>query len=341
MSPGRRVFANAGSPQVPVVEYSLAAGLPSENLLPTGHPMPQKSEAPAAPSLSAEWTRWCRFTNQLSADPKANSHALLHARLTRFHPTHPCTPDHLDLILDLLFRAVPLLQAGVAWEQPSAGLRPGQSSSTASARGAQWRLVMSWAGFELLVKALLAAPRFVGVRQQDFAGIPAPCTLPAFTPIASPAISASVQERWFPTPTSSETHPALQFLGLKPRGTKTIADWLVHHQPIQTWAAGLSLAKSLRDATAHGALSASKVKEWKLQKPLERLLADLEAIAGAVLRVLNEGTPKEDENRKAPTGNRSVARPDAGGLTETCRIVKDTSAVGYSSQDRPGFSVGE
>ncbi|MEH1832888.1 MAG: hypothetical protein V7L29_12595 [Nostoc sp.] len=57
-------------------------------------------------------------------------------------------------------------------------------------------------------------------------------------------------------------------------------------QPVSNWVEAVRLAKALRNATAHGALSASKVKDWGLQKPLLALSDNLAEIVVAAMQKL-------------------------------------------------------
>src|SRR5207302_1819452 len=73
---------------------------------------------------------------------------------------------------------------------------------------------------------------------------------------------------------------------LNPSNASTINDWMVKGKPIDCWAGAIKLSKALRDATAHGALSASKVLEWHLRDAFEELPARLGHLAAAALRQL-------------------------------------------------------
>jgi hypothetical protein len=67
-----------------------------------------------------------------------------------------------------------------------------------------------------------------------------------------------------------------------------IRRWLIEQQPITSWEAALAFAQALRNVTVHGALSATKIKEWKLPATLETLLHNLEQVVAAALARLNE-----------------------------------------------------
>jgi hypothetical protein len=67
---------------------------------------------------------------------------------------------------------------------------------------------------------------------------------------------------------------------------KIIESWLVKSTPISSWVEAARLAKALRNATAHGALSATKVRQWGLENGLLVLSDNLGEIVVAGLRKL-------------------------------------------------------
>ncbi|MEC4815849.1 MAG: hypothetical protein SAK29_21630 [Scytonema sp. PMC 1069.18] len=65
-----------------------------------------------------------------------------------------------------------------------------------------------------------------------------------------------------------------------------IDQWIVQSVPIYTWSDAVRLAKALRNATAHGALSPTKVQEWGLQKAFLTLPNNLGEIIVTSMRKL-------------------------------------------------------
>jgi hypothetical protein len=70
--------------------------------------------------------------------------------------------------------------------------------------------------------------------------------------------------------------------------TTRVREWIIDGIDRTTWTEMLGLAQSLRHATAHGCLSASKVRDLKLLVALDVLVERLEAVTAGVLRRLNE-----------------------------------------------------
>jgi hypothetical protein len=179
------------------------------------------------------------------------------------------------------------LLAALGWKEPTAGSRGGQNQRTDRARGDQWRLVMAYGGFETVAKGLLGFPDKAYLDSDDFARLLAPCRLPTLEPLAAPDVKEAVREKWFePNLVTTPRHPLLAFLGVHNGDAEIIHAWLVEREPVASWAGALRLAQALRNVTTHGALSATKVREWKLRDALHRLTVALEAVTAAALRAL-------------------------------------------------------
>jgi hypothetical protein len=175
---------------------------------------------------------------------------------------------------------VPLVQAALCWEEPTVGGTTEKRSDTDRRRGDQWRLVLAFSGFETLAKALLSQKGRGGIGVEAFRNLLVGCTLPEYVPLDVPEHRESLLEEWFNTEAQDEL---LDFLGLDFGDAKITATWLIKREAMTTWVDGLCLAKALRNATVHGALSASKVVQWKLTRPIRRLVDDLGLVVGSVL----------------------------------------------------------
>ena len=91
--------------------------------------------------------------------------------------------------------------------------------------------------------------------------------LPGFDVIEAPRTGKAIA-RWI----DEEGGDAiLDFLGVNRTDRDTLKTWLLKEQAIADWSSMALLAKALRNATAHGALSASTAKELGLQAALEKL----------------------------------------------------------------------
>jgi hypothetical protein len=70
-------------------------------------------------------------------------------------------------------------------------------------------------------------------------------------------------ERWLEYEPSKGKEAVLGYLGLEYKGVLQAAKkWFVEGKDVETWIQAVELARAIRHATVHGALSANKVNEW-------------------------------------------------------------------------------
>lgn len=202
----------------------------------------------------------------------------IQGRLSRFNfnKNHSADPQHIDNVIKTLVRGFHLTKAAVEWDNPVAG-NTLANSSTANARGIQWQLVMAYGGFESVTKTLM----YLTGEKNSYLSIDrvrhftSKCNnLPPYIPLEAPDTTRKNLEKWLPE--SSETgDELLDFLGLKAGDRNLIEDWLVNSNQIEDGANATMLAKALRNATAHGALSPSKVEDWGLKPAMKILVKNL------------------------------------------------------------------
>jgi hypothetical protein len=203
----------------------------------------------------------------------------IQGRLSRFNfnKNHSADPQHIDNVIKTLGRGFHLTKAAVEWDNPVAGKSLPNNGSTANARGIQWQLVMAWGGFESVTKTLM----YLTGEKNSYLSIDrvkhftSKCNnLPDYIPLIPPNTNKKNLEKWLTKP--SETgDELLDFLGLKAGDRNQIKDWLVDSNQIEDWANATMLAKALRNATAHGALSPTKVEEWGLKPAMKILVKNL------------------------------------------------------------------
>jgi len=166
------------------------------------------------------------------------------------------------------------------WAEPAIG--PGK---TAPARGRQWRLVMAYGGLELLVKSL-GEVKGNGLDEKTLTGLFSRLILPPFEALEPPAADKSSLKEWIEEEDASDV---LDFLKMGNGDRNRFDAWLTKRQPVKTWVDGVLLAKAFRSATVHGALSPTKVMEWKLNEALSRLTEDFFRIDEAIFERLGKG----------------------------------------------------
>lgn len=211
-------------------------------------------------------------------------------RLSHFNQEHlDKNVDHIYDVIQALAKGFYLIKSGLEWQEPAVGHHSTDApNDTHKARGIQWRLVMTWGGFETIIKTLLLKKSNGGLKTEKIQYFMIKCDLlNNYSPLNPPNSTRANLERWLNKDSSPEGKSALaDFLSLGNGDQEIIENWIVQSQPISNWVEAVRLAKALRNATAHGALSATKVKEWGLQKPLLILSDNLGEIVVAGMKKL-------------------------------------------------------
>lgn len=148
--------------------------------------------------------------------------------------------------------------------------------STANARGIQWQLVMAYGGFESVTKTLMnLRENKSGLTIAHVQYFTSKCNLPNYIPLIPPNTNRKNLDKWLTKSPPETGDELLNFIGLKNGDRNQIQRWLVNSNSINDWADATRLAKALRNATAHGALSPTKVKEWGLEPAMKILVKNL------------------------------------------------------------------
>ena len=187
--------------------------------------------------------------------------------------------DASQASIQAIIRGHELIAQAREWFDPAIG--KGKSAGT---RGAQWRLVMAYGGFELLAKSLAGA-KDRGLDEKAVDSLIGKLALPMFEPLAPPPIDKSSLKVWMDEEDASDV---LDFLKMDKGDRNRFDAWLGKQKPITEWTDALLLAKAFRNATAHGALSPTKVEEWKLGEAIARLTEGIFRIDEAVFEVLGQ-----------------------------------------------------
>jgi len=214
----------------------------------------------------------------------------IHQKLLHFNKNHSDDSDHIDNVIQSLSKGYYLIKSGLEWHEPAISHSSiDKLNDTHKARGLQWRLVMVWGGFETITKTLLPNPnnKKNNCFEQTMKDFTDKCTLPKYDSLIAPDRSTLVKlDKWLEKPSESKKSALANFLTLENGDCKIMESWIVQSNSISTWVEAIILAKALRNATVHGALSASKVKQWGLQKPLLTLSDNLGEIVVAGLEKL-------------------------------------------------------
>lgn len=199
-------------------------------------------------------------------------------RLAKFAPAPDSDKARVARIHGII-RGHELIAQARSWVEPSIG-----SGKTATARGAQWRLVMAYGGFELLAKSL-AGGKEGGLDDQILRALIDKLELPIFEHLAPPPIEKSSLKEWMDEEDASDL---LDFLKMDKGDRSRFDAWLAKQKPTTSWTDAVLVAKAFRNATAHGALSPSKIEEWKLGDVVSRLTEEILRIDEAIFEVLGQ-----------------------------------------------------
>lgn len=234
---------------------------------------------------------WHIFEPDNSWKYDQSKRALIKQKLVYFSPKHSESVEHIDKVIKALTKGVSLVQAAVDWKYPTIGDesfsgRKGRTSHE-KLRGVQWRLVIAYAGFEITAKGLMnhferynKKLQLSDIIKDDFIK---KCNLPSYQKLEPPTPKEkSNLEKWL----SKEDKAIAEFLGVTSGDKTNINQWLVKSQAVCDWEGAFTLAKALRNATAHGFLQPTKVGRWKLKNSFRTLADNLAEIITYGLRKL-------------------------------------------------------
>ncbi|MDJ0515569.1 MAG: hypothetical protein QNJ74_04655 [Trichodesmium sp. MO_231.B1] len=230
--------------------------------------------AEVAENLRNAWNDvWNIFEPDNSWKDDQSKRALIKQKLVYFSEKHSEDVEHIDKVIKALTRGVALTQAAVDWKHPTIGdescYRKKGRTAHEKLRGVQWRLVIAYSGFEITYKGLMNYFER-GTDLKIIKNFINKCKLPSYQKLEPPTRKEkSNLEKWF----SKEDKAIAEFLGVTAGDAKIINHWLVNSQAVCDWEEAFTLAKALRNATAHGFLQPTKVGRWKLKNSL-RILAD-------------------------------------------------------------------
>lgn len=204
----------------------------------------------------------------------------IQGKLSYFNSQHANSSQHIDRVIKALSRGKALVQAAIEWQNPAIGQSETRSVND-KLRGHQWRLVIAYSGFEIASKALMMDKWNRQVEKEMYERFLEKCVLPDYKPIEPPRGKPKL-EKW----QDKEEGALAEFLGVTSGDRKAIDRWLVQSQSVDSWCEAYKLAKALRNASAHGFLLPTKIREWGLKDGFLRLTDDLAKIVIAGLRKL-------------------------------------------------------
>lgn len=227
--------------------------------------------------LSSSYGRWRTLLERppasASQDPAGPLCAILRSSIAFTGQTiEPGKAQHLHACLA---RGKELLTTALEWEEPSVGKA---SSDLARIRGLQWRLVIGWSGLEQILTTLCRS-----TARPDIDGLFGQLQLCDYSVVPPPHENLVRLKRWREKDSGDDSAGINGFLQAQSSEVKRLLrTWLISGQPLTTWTDAILMAKVFRHISAHGALSATKIREWGLRPALERLVPELGAIAATI-----------------------------------------------------------
>ena len=197
---------------------------------------------------------WAPLARDLSKNKKLISKGLQH-----FSSKDVKSVNELEKLVQGLFRGRVLLSQANDWVSPVAG----NKGELAGTRGRQWRLVMAYAGFEMILKAILQNDKSLG--PDDFKKLVVKID-PSRVEIKSPVSGSKRFQEWM-----GKNEKILDFLNVGRGDRSVLKSWILEKKTINDLPTAIALAKALRNATAHGALSAKKCEDLKLSDTIKEL----------------------------------------------------------------------
>jgi hypothetical protein len=225
---------------------------------------------------------WQIISNFGSWEDNLEVRKSIHERLCRFNSTHSEETERISEVMKALICGYNLLESALKWKEPKVGNASDKVTETDVFRGIQWKLVIAHGGLETIIKTLMN-DETRGLDKSTIEAFTKKCNLPVYSTLPSPKGDYKY-DIWLNKPVKQgEPNAIISFLGLSRGDAKIIESWIVNSIGIDSWDKSIRLSKALRNATAHGALSATKVKQWDLVDKIQILTKDLGEIGIAGL----------------------------------------------------------
>jgi hypothetical protein len=218
--------------------------------------------------------------NSWKDDPEKRK--FIYTQLSPFNNSHSENPEHIDKVVKCLLRGSSLVESAINWQNPAIGKNTKNKTNYTRARGSQWRLIITYSGFEVTAKALMNEfERNKGAEATK--AIINKCSFPKYENLDPPSPKDRKNiDKWL----VKEEDAIAEFLGVTSGDAKIIKRWIAQSEPIESWENAVKLAKALRNASAHGFLLAKKVKDWGLEPGLAILAGNLAEIVTIGLKTL-------------------------------------------------------
>jgi hypothetical protein len=178
-----------------------------------------------------------------------------------------------------IVRGHELIAQSRVWVKPSIG-----PARAGIARGAQWRLVIAYEGFEVLAKSLLGANGKESI-EVLLTHLTDKLSLGIFEMLLPPQIEEGSLNEWLKNETQCDV---LHFLKMESVDLSRFDAWLGRQEPIRTWNNAILLSKAFHSATVHGALLPAIINEWNLIDAVKRLTDVIFVVDDAIFTCVDQ-----------------------------------------------------
>ena len=293
-------------------------------------PDPKRSKSPSAESDTASAlkrlnTAYRHWRESLKLDGKSGrisddeqSRQIL-VCFNRFGKEQNENVDRANRLILAVDRSKSLLESALSWDDASVGSK---GNTTDQDRGRQWRLVIAWCGLEELVNSIMEDRRWGAIdtflRNCDLD------PMPEF----EPPRSSRKLTKW----REDSDLDILDFLSPNKQGREILRRWLVVGKSLNSRTDILTLAQNFRHATAHGALSATKLREWGMRDALDRLIIEIGLVGAAAIEQLLHATDHTDrvkQNRSLDGKQKALnlRQPHAEAVMRGAQILEYSKAT--------------
>lgn len=258
------------------------------------------------------WVRWCRLVEPASPSRRKAPGDEFSQRVAAALGE---AAEAIDYRLAAMAKGYALMRAAYLDFAPALGRNTvgADPSKLDAVRGVQWRLVLCVAGFEMFLRGRLGREEKIEKLVEaaaPFVALEPPPPMPR--PRVVPKNAPTKLEGWLDVPPPSKKSRLAAFLGLRPREETLLLEWLRGTSEPTGWTGHARLATALRNVTAHGALSAKKIRELRLKSAFEALPSILFDFASATLEVPVATLAGPTHQRSALASRRARARGASG-----------------------------
>ena len=290
-----------------------------------GFPSAESAAATALKRLQTAyryWREYLKLHRPSGGKPNDDQATQILVCFNQFGKQQDLSPDRLNRLILAVDRSKSLLESALSWEAASVGAKGTQTDQN---RGTQWRLVMAWCGLEELIMTIYKLKN--GVPRDDIGRFLSGIHADSPMSVPPPRLTKKLL-KW----REESNLDILTFLDSRKQAKDILNCWLVRGQKLNRRADILVLAQAFRHATAHGALSATKVRDWGMRDAFDRLIVEIGVVGAAAIEQLLHATDHTDrvkQNRSLDGKQKALnlRQPHAEAVMRGAQILEYSKAT--------------